>query len=166
MKRSDRITIRNDLRPGDIGYLIDLHDRLYREEYGFDDRFKEYVAETFHDYLENRVEGSDRDRFWIVERDGEIVGSVAVVERSEDLAQLRWLLLHPDVRRKGIARKITAEALDFARERGYRSIYLTTQDILEDAARLYDHFGFRITEEEINEIWGLRMNYQRYDLEL
>lgn len=166
MTKTDEITIRNDIRPGDIDYLIDLHGRLYKDEYGFEEEFKEFVAGTFDDFLKTIEEGSDRDKFWFVERDGEIVGSVAVVGHSDGLAQLRWLLIHPDIRGRGIGRKITAEALEFARKSGYSSIYLTTQDILKDAARLYDHFGFRIVDEEPAEMWGWKMKAQRYELNL
>ena len=34
----------------------------------------------------------EREKLWIVERFGKIVGSVAIVERGKKVAQLRWLL--------------------------------------------------------------------------
>jgi N-acetylglutamate synthase-like GNAT family acetyltransferase len=106
-------------------------------------------------------------RLWIVEENGEIVGCIGIVRKSRGNAQLRWLLLHPRVRGRGLAKQLIQEALDYAKEEGYSSIFLLTESILADAARLYVKFGFRITEESEEKLkWGTRMKYQRYEREL
>jgi len=156
-------SIRHDLRPGDIGYVIYLHGILYAEEHGFDCTFEPYVAGPMADFVRSRTE---RDRLWIVEKGGQIVGSVAIVKASEREAQLRWLLLHPDVRGHGVGRVLVEEAVQFCRDRGYSSVFLWTISALTAAAELYRSVGFRVTEEKAHEMWGVAVSEQRYDLEL
>jgi N-acetylglutamate synthase-like GNAT family acetyltransferase len=157
------VLIREGLEPGDIGYILYLHGKLYHEEYGFNEEFETYVAGLLTEYM---MKKGPRDRFWIVEDNGEIRGCVAIVEHLNLVAQMRFLLLHPDLRGKGIGKELVARAIEFAGKMGYSSIFLTTQDILEEAAGVYHHFGFELTEEKTNEIWGIKARFQRYDLVL
>jgi hypothetical protein len=64
-------TLRHDLQPGDLGYLIYLHGRTYGREYGFDHTFEAYVAGPLAEFVRT---WTDRDRLWIAERAGHIVG--------------------------------------------------------------------------------------------
>jgi GNAT superfamily N-acetyltransferase len=157
------VTIRHDLRPGDIGYLIYLHGILYAQEHNFDCTFEPYVAGPMAEFVKSRT---DRERIWIVEKDEQIVGSVAVVKCSEKQAQLRWLLLHPDVRGCGVGRTLVEGAVQFCRDCGYSSVFLLTISALPTAAKLYKSVGFRLTEEKGQDIWGITVIEQRYDLEL
>ena len=155
--------VRNDLRPGDIGSIIYLHGILYAEEYGFDHTFEPYVAEPMARFV---LERTDRDRIWIVERKKRVMGSVAVVKYSESEAQLRWLILHPELRGCGSGRMLVDEAVDFAASCGYESIFLWTLDILPAALGIYRSAGFRLTEEKSHRIWGRRLTEERYELNL
>ena len=73
---------------------------------------------------------------------------------SEGTAQLRWLLLHPEVRGHGIGRRLVEEALNFCRDAGYSSVFLWTVDTLPIAAKLYQSVGFKPIEELTHELWG------------
>ena len=72
-----RVHIRTELKPGDIGALIQLHGWVYANECGYNPVFEGYVCKTFYDLLQTY--STDKDRFWIVESDEEIVGSIAVI---------------------------------------------------------------------------------------
>jgi len=167
------ITIRTALRPGDIGMVVHLHGAIYAEEQGWDSTFDAYVAEPIAEFVKSR---SNRDRIWIVERadgakDGErrvnqIVGSVAIVKASETEAQLRWLLLAPEVRGLGLGRRLAEEALDFSRSVGYSSVFLWTVRGLGAATSLYESLGFEVTEVKTSEIWGSTVTEMRYELRL
>ena len=133
------ISIRDRLKPGDIGYLIYLHGKLYAEEYGWDHTFEAYVAGPLSEFAKSH---NDRERIWLVERSGEICGSVAMVEASLEEAQLRWLLLHPALRGQGIGRLLVEEAVSFCRRSGYQSVFLWTVSELVAAASLYRRAGF------------------------
>ena len=158
------VTIRNDIRPGDIGSLIRLHGMVYFEEFGYDLEFEKYVAQTFVEFL--NMDSNDR-KLWIVEMDGEVAGCIGVLIRSEENAQLRWLLLHPMVRGLGLAKVLIGKVIEYARERGCSSVHLLTENVLRDASRLYELFDFKIKEEsEVRAKWGVRMRFQRYEKEL
>jgi len=158
------VSIRHDLKPGDIGYLIYLHGILYAEEYGWDCNFEAYVAGPLAEFVKSH---NDRERIWIVEKDGKVSGSIAIVEASDEEAQLRWLLLHPELRGYGIGRMLVEEAIGFCRESGcYHSVFLWTVSDLKEAAKLYVAFGFELTEENTRELWGGLLTEQRYDLKL
>jgi len=74
------ISIRNDLRPGDVGYITYLHGILYAPEQGWDHTFDAYVAMPLAEFAKSH---SSRERIWIAEKEGKIVGSVAIVKFSE-----------------------------------------------------------------------------------
>jgi GNAT superfamily N-acetyltransferase len=149
------------MRPGDLGRVTELHGALYAAEYGFDQRFEAYVAETLGEF--GKSGASPRSRLWIAERDGRLVGSIGIVEREGDWAQLRWFLTHPDERGRGFGRRLLNEALDFCRESGYRGVYLWTVTGLPAAAHLYLAAGFQLTDEKPPEsLWGVTLSEQRY----
>jgi len=160
---SPELTVRSSLRPGDIGSVIHLHGTLYAAEYGWDHTFEAYVAGPLAEFAKSQT---DRERIWILERDAAIVGSIAIVEVSDDEAQLRWFLLHPSVRGKGVGRFLMDEALRFCREKDYSRIILLTEKSLVAAARLYEQFGFGLTEEKTHELWGSIITEQKYELDL
>jgi GNAT superfamily N-acetyltransferase len=169
MKHLDRTTLpagistRSHLRPGDIGYLTYLHGTLYSKEYGWDHTFEAYVAGPLSEFAKSH---SDREKIWIVEKNGTVAGSIAIVQSSRENAQLRWFLLHPDLRGLGIGRKLMHEALLFCRDAGYGSVFLWTEARLEAAASLYRSFGFQLMEEKTHALWGTIVTEQRYDLKL
>jgi GNAT superfamily N-acetyltransferase len=150
--------------PGDIGQLIQLHGTLYYEEYGYDETFEAYVARGLAEFVLNFDE--ERERIWLAEDEGIIIGSIAIVKFSEDVAQLRWYLLHPDHRGKGIGKKLIEEAILFCRQKKYKSCFLWTTSELTAAAYLYKKAGFVKTEENTHVVWGVERTEERYDLVL
>jgi GNAT superfamily N-acetyltransferase len=121
------ISIRNDLQPGDVGYITYLHGILYAPEQGWDHTFDAYVAIPLSEFAKSH---SSRERIWIAEKEGRIVGSVAIVKFSEKVAQLRWLLLDPEVRGQGLGRRLVEESLNFCRKAEYSSVFLWTVNTL------------------------------------
>ncbi|MHB8576080.1 MAG: GNAT family N-acetyltransferase, partial [Dehalococcoidia bacterium] len=133
--------------------------------FGFDCTFEAYVAETLGQF--GMAEQPARNRLWIAEDRGRVVGSIGIIGREGGAAQLRWFLLHPDVRGRGLGRQLVSDALAFCRECGCSSVYLWTVHVLTAAARLYTAAGFRKTEEKPPAaLWGLTLAEQRYDLAL
>lgn len=157
------IPVRHDLRPGDLGEIVRLHGILYAREYGFDETFEAYVAGPMADFVRSRTA---RERLWIAEYAGRIVGSVAIVSASSDLAQLRWFLVDPAVRGRGLGRSLLSEAVKFASAQGYGSIFLWTIAQLTTAARLYSAMGFAKVESHSAQQWGVTVMEERYVLTL
>lgn len=119
-----KVSIRNQLRDGDISEIAALHETLYSEEYDYNQEFADYVAGILMEFGRPHT---DKEKLWIVERDEKIMGCLAVVQKSEDTAQVRRFLVHPDLRGKGLGSKLFKEAVDFIRESGYSSAFLTPQ---------------------------------------
>jgi len=158
------VQLRSSLSPGDIGCIVSLHGIVYAVEHQWDSTFEGYVAENLAKFaLSNDPR---KDRLWIAEIDGQIVGSIGVVGHSDSEAQLRWFLVHPACRGRGLGRRLLSEALTFCRERGLKSVFLWTVSELKVAAHLYHAAGFRKTEEETHRIWGRMLTEERYDLSL
>ena len=59
------LSIRHEIKPGDIGYIIYLHGALYDEEYGYDSSFEAYVAKYLAEFAHKIKE---REKLWIIER--------------------------------------------------------------------------------------------------
>jgi cytosine/creatinine deaminase len=163
LKPDGSISIRNEMRPGDVGYITYLHAILYAPDQGWDQTFDSYVAVPLAEFA---LRKSPQERIWIVENEGRIAGSVAVVRSSEREAQLRWLLLSPDLRGRGLGRRLVEEAVAFCREAGYSSVFLWTVDTLPVAGRLYRWAGFREMEKVTHELWGSVVTEVKYEMEL
>lgn len=157
------IVVRDYLKPGDIGSLIYLHGVLYAKEHGWDHTFESYVAGPLAEFAKSQT---PRERIWIVEESENVSGSIAIVEVSKEEAQLRWLLLHPKLRGQAIGRMLMEEAVSFCGAQGYTIVFLWTVSALTSAAKLYEEFGFHISEETIRNIWGTTVTEQRYELNL
>jgi GNAT superfamily N-acetyltransferase len=157
------IEIRHDLRPGDLGAIVQLHGTIYAREYGFDETFEAYVAAPLAEVVRAR---NQRDRIWIAERGNHIVGCIAIVGASTNEAQLRWFLVDPSERGQGLGRMLLHEAMDFCGSQNYGSVFLWTVSALTAAARLYQSFGFEKAEERPGRQWGVDVVEERYMLNL
>ena len=163
----DAVAIRYELRPGDLGRIVYLHGTLYAAECGWDHTFEAYVAGPLAAFA---LRENPKEQIWLVETDHKVNGCIAIVESEAEsdanATQLRWFLLHPGLRGRGIGRNLLGQALEFARRVGYRSVYLSTARDLEAAAALYREAGFQLTQEMTHPMWGQVVCEQRYDLVL
>ena len=139
-------------QPGDIGWVIHRHGVLYAQEYGYDEHFEALVAEIAAKFIQHF--DPRRERCWIAEKDGEIVGCVFLVKKSKTVAKLRMLLVEPKARGLGIGKRLVDECVRFARQVGYKKITLWTQSELNSARRIYEAVGFRLTHQKPHQDWN------------
>ena len=161
MEKSD-ITIRTELRPGDIGYIIHMHGRLYGEEYAFGIAFETYVAKGLCEFYGQY--DPIKDRVWICEHQGRIVGFQLLMHRERDAAQLRYFILGSEYRGMGLGRRLMDLYMEYLLRTGYRSSYLWTTHEQQVAAALYKRYGFVLTEEKASEAFGKPLYELKFEL--
>lgn len=151
-------------RVGDIGHIASRQGQLYAQEYGWDETFEALVAEIAARFV--RRFDPQREHCWIAEQGARIVGSVFLCAKSARVAQLRLLYVEPAARGQGLGARLVDECIRFARAKGYRSIMLWTNDVLDAARHLYESRGFVLEREERHRSFGKDLVGQFWSLGL
>lgn len=158
------ITLRTH-RPGDLGWIVHRHGKLYAEEFGYNEKFEGVVAEIAADFL--RTHDPARERCWLAELDGRTVGSIMLVQHRADVGKLRIMLVEPEARGRGVAKALVHECIRFAREAGYRKLTLWTHQNLVAARHIYAQAGFCLVHSEpAAEGFGQQLIDETWELEL
>ncbi len=118
----------------------------YGFEFGVGDLKKDLTALSEENAYRDAKEG-----FWIA-KDGEnVIGSVAIRAREDDLAELKRFYLLPVYRGLGIGSRLYEVAEEFAIKNGYEGIWLESSRRFKLASKLYLKKGFRLLEELDND---------------
>lgn len=156
------ISIRTQLKSGDLGYVIYRHGKLYNDENGYGLSFEAYVAEGLAQFYHSY--DKEKDCVWICENEGEIVGFLLLMHRDSETTQLRYFYLEPEVRGIGLGNKLIELFMDFLRGKNYKRAYLWTTNEQATATKLYEKYGFKLTEEKESDAFGKPLIEQRFDL--
>ena len=90
---------------------------------------------------------------WLVALNGETVAGYVGSQSVLDGADMMNVAVHPDYRRKGIARELVTGLINALAEKGVKSLALEVRQSNEAAIALYEQLGFLQV--------GLRPNYYR-----
>jgi GNAT superfamily N-acetyltransferase len=135
--------------PGDehiISSLIFEAFAPFRDQYT-PDAF-EYTAAS----AERVRERFDEGPMWLAYIDGEPVGTVSGLPEEERF-YIRSMAIKPSVQRGGIGQRLLDTLEAFARETGFKKLYLYTTFVLPGAKRLYEKNGFYVVRETPPEEW-------------
>ena len=124
--------------------------------------FQEAYAKAFYDlnieWLETYFYVEDYDRevlskpahhilepgghiFFAVE-DNIVLGTVALLHRSEEVFELTKMAVLPSERGRGIGKQLMQYCLDFAKSEKFSGLYLYSNTVLENAIHIYRKYGF------------------------
>ena len=151
-------------RPGDMGWVVQRHGELYWKEYGYDERFEALVAGIVAGFI--NAFDARRERCWIAERAGKRLGTVFLVKKSADEAQLRLLIVDPAARGLGLGKRLVRSCIRFARAARYRKLVLWTQSELAAARGIYAAEGFRLVRREAHQSFGKPLKGEYWELKL
>jgi GNAT superfamily N-acetyltransferase len=126
----------------DTNAVKELILTILSKEYPFDrsaysDSDLGKIAETY---------GGPRDRFFVAEDNGEIVGTVGVKAENETDALLRRLFVDVKHRKHGYGSALMDKAIDFCREKKFSRVFFRCTGRMENAMKLCMKKGFKETE--------------------
>jgi GNAT superfamily N-acetyltransferase len=153
------------LRPGDADAIVELHDQVYRAGYGVDERFTSSVAKSVNAAVE-RGWPEQGGAVWLIDDRGRLAGSLALTHESPGCGRIRWFVLAPEVRGRGLGRQLINELLAEARAEGLQRLELETFSALTTAAKIYRSVGFQLVWERETDWWGPAIVYQRYEMRI
>jgi len=151
-KRAKDGCILRQPRPGDMGWVVHRHGVVYCEEYGWDVQFEGLVADIVAKFIQRH--DANRERCWMAETNGEIIGSVFILKRSETVSQLRLMLVEKKARGLGLGTRFVNQCIRFSRRAGYQKIILLTESRHVAAQHIYERAGFRLVREESQRSFG------------
>jgi GNAT superfamily N-acetyltransferase len=162
---SEDLVVRTAFTDRDGEAIVAVHDRVYCTEFGFDARFAASVAWSIEAALA-RGWPDTGGGVWLVDRGAQLEGSLALITEGDGVGRVRWFVLAPAARGRGLGRRLLAELVSRARAEGLRRLELETFSALTVAASLYLRAGFTVQWERETDQWGPVIVYQGYALQL
>lgn len=83
--------------------------------------------------------------YFIAERNNIIVGGGGIYPTDglpEDTCEFVKMYLLPEARGIGLGKEIINKSIQFAKENGYKNVYIESMPELQQALQVYAHFGF------------------------
>jgi ribosomal protein S18 acetylase RimI-like enzyme len=147
-----------DYPPGLIGAVTALFGRCIAASHGVDWTLDVMIAEEQCRFF--RSFDSGRDRVWVA-MDGDLPRGALTIEgprpgTGKSAARLRFFILDPDLRGRGLGRTMLRKAMQYCGAAGYRTVYLTTLADLDSALHLYQQEGFVVTSQSEEAFHGSR----------
>ena len=87
--------------------------------------------------------------YFVAEKNGELLGGGGVFPSPglpADTCELVKMYLLPQARGLGLGKRIIQQCIAFAKEAGYKNIYIETMPELQQAMKTYEKFGFEYLE--------------------
>lgn len=158
------VTFRS-LAIGDAGWLIQRHAEMYDRDEGFDASFEALVAEILADYIRNH--DPLRERAFIATSGETRLGSVFCTRGgSPEIARLRMFWVEPEARGIGLGQRLLDACLSYARDTGYRKLWLWTHESHRAACALYARNGFTCTGSKPEHSFGVDVVEQTWEIDL
>ncbi|WP_121354357.1 GNAT family N-acetyltransferase [Flavisolibacter nicotianae] len=92
--------------------------------------------------------------YYVAERNGELLGGGGIFPSPglpADTCELVKMYLLPQARGIGLGKKIIHACIDFAKDSGYKNIYIESMPELKQALKTYEKFGFHYLDKPLGE---------------
>ena len=83
--------------------------------------------------------------FLVALQDNKIIGTGAIVPKSNNSAEIVRMSVIRTMRRNGIGKMILVELCEYAKSNGYKRVILETTETWHEVIEFYKRYGFRIT---------------------
>jgi putative acetyltransferase len=107
------------------------------------DRSTDYLSDIF------KQEGST---YFVAELDGRLVGGGGIFPSAglpDGTCELVKMYLYPEVRGIGLGKLLINNCLGYARQQGYKNVYIETMPELKQALKTYEKFGFEYIDKAL-----------------
>lgn len=104
--------------------------------------------------------------YYVAELNNEVVGGGGIFSTAglpDDTCELVKMYLSPQVRGIGLGKLLIQKCMDYAKEAGYKNIYLETMPELKQALKTYEKFGFEYLDQPMGnsghfgcELWMIK----------
>ncbi len=138
----DDILIRNIEKKDNAALARVIRNTL--EEFGANHPGTVYYDEST-DHLHEVFSVNPRAVYFIAEAGGEVAGGAGIFPTNGlpgDTCELVKMYLLPEVRGIGLGSRLIEKCIGFARQQGYKKIYLESMPELAKALKTYEKFGF------------------------
>ena len=117
--------------------------RQVSDEFGLTEDKGYSVADPDLDQL-SEIYTQDRCQYWVIAQGDKILGGAGVspLNGEAHIAELQKMYFLPEIRGKGLARRLALDCIKFAKSQGYSHCYLETTAELTQALKLYEALGF------------------------
>lgn len=138
------------IKPSDNAALAKII-RVTLEEFGANHKGTVYYEEST-DHLYELFQ-HPLSFYWVAEIDGEIVGGAGLyptVGIPDDTIELVKMYLLPKARGIGLGKTLIENCIAYAKEIGYKNLYLESMPELKRAISVYEKFGFQYLEKQFD----------------
>ncbi len=128
-----------EYKSGDSAGVKNLILNILEKEYPFDR--SAYQASDINDI--SGIYGGESDIFFVIEKEGKIVGTAGIKRDTDQSALLRRLFVDEKYRGKGFGTLLLKKGIDFCRSKNYSKIIFRATGRMSQAMNLCKKMGFR-----------------------
>lgn len=125
--------------------VIDLLIEVAVKEYGFNEWEKWFRLFTIDNYIKNG------GNCWIaLNNEDKVIGTISLRKIDGITAEVKYLYIKKEERRKGISSFLIDALMDFAQKNNFQKLQLDTYEEFQAAIKLYKKIGFIVKEKTEN----------------
>lgn len=128
--------------------IVSYSDEMKEEVLCFLSEEFAQAGKTFEPNSRHKLYQDIRNNFvlFLCMKDGDrIIGTVALKRLDENNCELKAMYLNQNYQGKKLGYKLAVSAIDFAKKKGFKKIYLDSMKQYDKALRLYRALGFKET---------------------